>query len=57
MIRFIPVMLARFDQLAFAWRARAARRMGWQVLMPAALAALDDAAHVAEALRARGGAE
>ena len=57
MIRFIPVMLARFDQLAFAWRARAARRMGWQVLMPAALAALDDATHVAEALRARGGAE
>ncbi len=57
MIRFIPVMLERFEQLAHAWRARSTRRIGWQVLMPATLAALDDAAHVAEALRARGGAE
>ncbi len=57
MIRFIPVMLTRFDQQAAAWRARSVRRAGWHVLMPATLAALDDAAHVAEALRARGGAE
>lgn len=57
MIRFIPVMLDRFAALSMAWRARAVRRLGWQVLMPATLAALDDAAHVAEALRARGGAE
>jgi biotin transport system permease protein len=56
MIRFIPVMLDRFDQLGQAWRARSHRRLGRHVLMPATLAALDDAAHVAEALRARGGA-
>lgn len=56
MIRFIPVMLDRFAQLSQAWRARSARRIGWHVVMPATLAALDDATHVAEALRARGGA-
>lgn len=56
MIRFIPVMLDRFGQLSMAWRARSARAVGWQVVMPATLAALDDAAHVSEALRARGGA-
>jgi biotin transport system permease protein len=56
MIRFIPVMLARFDQIAEAWRARSARRVGWRVVGPVALSALDDAARVAEALRARGGA-
>lgn len=55
MIRFIPVMLARFDQIGAAWRARSARRVGWRVLGPVALSALDDAARVAEALRARGG--
>jgi biotin transport system permease protein len=57
MIRFVPVMLERFEQIGHAWRARAAHPMRWRVLMPATLAALDDATHVAEALRARGGAE
>lgn len=56
MIRFIPVMLDRFEILSQAWRARSVRRIGWHVVMPATLAALDDATHVAEALRARGGA-
>lgn len=56
MIRFIPVMLDRFEILSHAWRARSPRRIGWHVVMPATLAALDDATHVAEALRARGGA-
>ena len=56
MIRFIPVMLDRFEILSLAWRARATRRISWHVVMPATLAALDDATHVAEALRARGGA-
>lgn len=55
-IRFIPVMLERFDTLSTAFRARSALRPGWRILMPVALAALDDAEHVAEALRARGGA-
>jgi len=35
--------------------ARSRRRPGWQLVLPLSLAALDDADHVAEALRARGG--
>lgn len=54
-IRFVPVMLQRFDTLSTAFRARSPRRSGWRILMPATLAALDDADRVAEALRARGG--
>lgn len=54
-IRFIPVMQERSAGIGESWRARSARRAGWRVLMPATLAALDDAEQVAEALRARGG--
>ena len=54
-IRFIPVMQERSARIGESWRARSARRAGWRVLMPATLAALDDAEQVAEALRARGG--
>ena len=54
-IRFIPVMAERHGQIIDAWRARSAKRAGWRVLLPTILAALDDADHVAEALRARGG--
>jgi biotin transport system permease protein len=55
-IRFIPVMLDRLAQIDASWRARSPRRPRWRVMVPATLAALDDADHVAEALRARGGA-
>ncbi len=55
-IRFIPVLSDRLTGIAEAWTARARRRPRWRVLVPATLAALDDADHVAEALRARGGA-
>ncbi|MEM8956696.1 MAG: CbiQ family ECF transporter T component [Pseudomonadota bacterium] len=54
-VRFTPLLGMRGSQLAEAWRARAPRRAGWQMLAPLALAAIDDADHVAEALRARGG--
>lgn len=54
-IRFVPVMGERMDQITEAWVARARRKPRWRVLVPATLAALDDADHVAEALRARGG--
>lgn len=54
-IRFIPVLAERVTQIGDAIRARSGRRPGWRVLVPATLAALDDADHVAEALRARGG--
>ena len=56
-IRFIPVMADRMGQITDAWHARSPRRAGWRVLVPATLAALDDADHAAEALRARGGAD
>jgi biotin transport system permease protein len=55
-IRFVPVMTDRLGTIREAWRARAPRRPGWRVLLPATLAALEDADRVAEALRARGGA-
>lgn len=55
-IRFIPVMLTRIEAITLAFRARSPRRAGWRILMPATLAALDDAERVAGALRARGGA-
>lgn len=54
-IRFIPVLAERVGQIADAIRARSPRRPGWRLVVPAALAALDDADHAAEALRARGG--
>ncbi|MEZ5796227.1 MAG: energy-coupling factor transporter transmembrane protein EcfT [Paracoccaceae bacterium] len=56
-IRFIPQLSLRLTQIAEAFRARSPRRPGWRVLVPATLAALDDAEHAAEALRARGGAD
>ncbi len=55
-IRFIPVMLTRIEAITLAFRARSRGRAGWRILMPASLAALDDAERVADALRARGGA-
>jgi biotin transport system permease protein len=55
-IRFIPVMLVNLTRITDAWSARSRRRPRWRVLVPATLAALDDADRAAEALRARGGA-
>ena len=55
-VRFIPVMLERMEQITQSWRARSLRKPRWRVLVPATLAALDDADRAAEALRARGGA-
>lgn len=54
-IRFTPVLIDKGAMLAMAWRARAARRTGWRIVTPFAVLAIDDAEHVAEALRARGG--
>lgn len=54
-VRFVPTLLTRAEQIRQSWRARSPRRPGWRTLLPTTLAALDDADHVAEALRARGG--
>ena len=55
-IRFIPVLADRIVLVRAAWSARSPRPPSWRIVVPAALAALDEAEHVAEALRARGGA-
>lgn len=55
-IRFIPVMQERMGLIRQSWAARSSQKARWRVLVPATLAALDDADRVAEALRARGGA-
>lgn len=52
-VRFTPVLIDKAGQLSQAWRARARSRPGWRILLPLSLQALDDADHVAEALRAR----
>ena len=54
-VRFTPVLAAKGQLLAMAWRARARQRAGWRIIIPFAVLAIDDAEHVAEALRARGG--
>ncbi len=54
-IRFTPVLTDKATQLRQAWRARSRRRPGWRIVFPLVIQALDDADHVAEALRARGG--
>ena len=54
-VRFVPVLAAKGQALAMAWRARSQRPPGWRIIVPFAVTAIDDAEHVAEALRARGG--
>ena len=54
-IRFTPVLITKGRLLVEAWRARSPRRANWNIVLPMALLALDDADHLAEALRARGG--
>jgi biotin transport system permease protein len=56
-IRFVPTMLARAQSLGESWQARSPRRPRWRIFLPLTLAALDDADHVAQALRARGGTD
>ncbi|MFM7334704.1 MAG: CbiQ family ECF transporter T component [Tabrizicola sp.] len=52
-VRFIPVLSQRAGELAQAWRARSPRKPRHRLMVPLALAALDEADHAAEALRAR----
>jgi biotin transport system permease protein len=52
-VRFVPVLAQRAEELARAWRARSPGKPRHRLLAPLALAALDEAEHAAEALRAR----
>ncbi|WEF24191.1 CbiQ family ECF transporter T component [Paracoccus sp. S3-43] len=54
-LRFTPMLVENGQRLSMSWRARSHRRPNWRIVMPMAALALDDADHVAEALRARGG--
>ena len=54
-IRFTPALVQKGAALVESWRARSAKRPGWRITIPVCLLALDDAEHVSEALRARGG--
>lgn len=54
-IRFTPVLAAKGALLAEAWRARSPRRPRWRIIAPFTLLAIDDAEHVSQALKARGG--
>ncbi len=54
-VRFTPVLAQKAGTLLESWRNRSARSPGWRLVIPLAVLAMDDAEHVAEALRARGG--
>ena len=54
-VRFTPTLADKGTALTDSWRARSPRRPGWRIVMPFTVLAIDDAEHVAEALRARGG--
>lgn len=55
MLRFTPVLYQKSCYIREAWCARARSKPRWRLIVPIALLALDDADHVAEALKARGG--
>lgn len=54
-IRLTPVLVRNGNQLTEAWKARSRHSPAWRIILPFTVLALDDADHVAEALRARGG--
>ena len=54
-IRMTPVLLTKGRALSDVWRARSPRRANWRIILPFTLLALDDADHISDALRARGG--
>lgn len=54
-MRFTPIFIGRAGQLGESWRARGGKRMSWRIVLPLFITVVDDADHVAESLRARGG--
>ena len=56
-VRFTPVLIEKSAILAQAYRARTSKYGNWRIVLPLALIAMDDADHIAEAIRARGGLE
>ena len=54
-IRFIPTLIERGITINAALRARSKGKSGWRIIVPLTLSVLNEAEHVANALRARGG--
>ena len=54
-IRMTPILLEKGQAISDSWRARSRRKINWRIVLPFTLLALDDADHVADALKARGG--
>jgi biotin transport system permease protein len=54
-VRFTPALAEKGGYLAQSWRARSRKNPNWKIIMPFTILAIDDAEHVAEALKARGG--
>ncbi|NCV11055.1 MAG: energy-coupling factor transporter transmembrane protein EcfT [Rhodobacteraceae bacterium] len=54
-IRFIPTLIERGITINAALRARSTGKSGWRIIVPLTLSVLNEAEHVANALRARGG--
>ncbi|MEM9576316.1 MAG: energy-coupling factor transporter transmembrane component T [Pseudomonadota bacterium] len=54
-VRLLPSLIENGQRLSEAWRVRSPRRPNWRLVVPFTLLALDDADHLADALRARGG--
>jgi biotin transport system permease protein len=56
-LRFVPHLLQIFGMLQESWQARTGSRKSWRLLAPFAIQSVRMSDHVAEALKARGGAE
>ena len=54
-VRFTPTLADKGAQLVQSWSARSPKKPSWKIVMPFTVLAIDDAEHVAEALKARGG--
>lgn len=54
-VRFTPVLIFKGNLLTSSWRSRTVARPNWRLVFPLTLTAIDDAEHVADALKARGG--
>ena len=54
-IRFTPILAHKGRLLSEAWKSRSCSKANWRILAPLVAIALDDAEHVAEAFKSRGG--
>lgn len=53
MIRSVPNLLDISRRLTLSWRSRSLKRPSWRIVFPLVCSALDDADHIAEAIKAR----